>query len=219
MTGAAAPVATLWSSTRTSGTVAHLAVAVSGLPVEVRFLSLRGGEHKRPEYLAINPKGEVPALALADGPVVTEIPAIIGWLDDTAPEAGLLPRAQPDRALAQSWVAWCAYRQAQDMGAAFRPAFVLPGGDEAATAAVRAAALARMRAALAYADAALADGRDLLLATDRPTAADLYLALLARFGAGLGLDAGDTPNLGRLVARVMAVPAVLRALARETAAG
>jgi len=85
-------VTILWSSTRTSGTVAHLALAAAGIAFELRLLSLRQGEHKQPAYLAVNPKGEVPALQLPGGAVITEIPAILAWADATAPEAGLFAR-------------------------------------------------------------------------------------------------------------------------------
>ena len=43
-----------------------------------------------PEYLAINPRGRVPALAV-DGKVVTENTAILTWIATAFPEAGLLP--------------------------------------------------------------------------------------------------------------------------------
>ncbi len=71
----------LWTSTRTSGTIVHCMAAVSGLPIDVRFISLRKGEHKTPDYLAINPKGEVAALQIPDhGTTITEIPAMALWL-------------------------------------------------------------------------------------------------------------------------------------------
>ena len=56
----------LWTSTKTSGTIVHAMVAVSGLDIDVRFISLRQGEHKTPDFLAINPKGEVAALQMRD---------------------------------------------------------------------------------------------------------------------------------------------------------
>ena len=66
----------LWTCRRTSGVVARIVLAESGLPHETRFVDLRAGEHRAERYLAVNPKGEVPALALPDGSVLTEGPAI-----------------------------------------------------------------------------------------------------------------------------------------------
>jgi len=52
-----------------------------------------GGQHKLPEFLALNPQGLVPALKTDDGDVLTQSLAIIEWLDETYPEPRLLPDA------------------------------------------------------------------------------------------------------------------------------
>jgi len=54
-------------------------------------LSAGGGQHKTPEYRAINPQMRVPALALDDGRVLTQSLAIIEYLDEVHPEPPLLP--------------------------------------------------------------------------------------------------------------------------------
>ncbi|MFM2149395.1 MAG: hypothetical protein RLZZ187_1701, partial [Pseudomonadota bacterium] len=109
----------LWTSTFTSGTLAHQVAAVSGLPFELRFISLRAGDHRKPDYLALNPKGEVPALQLPDGTVITEAPAIIQWFAEAAPESGLLPRNPAQRIKGIEWLAWCHW----SMGRHFNPCF------------------------------------------------------------------------------------------------
>ncbi|MBR9765852.1 MAG: glutathione S-transferase family protein [Rhodobacteraceae bacterium] len=63
----------------------------AGLPYEVHRLDVRAGDQRRPEYLAVNPKGKVPALLRDDGRLLTEFPAIAFWLARQAPGAGLLP--------------------------------------------------------------------------------------------------------------------------------
>ena len=57
---------------------------------EGRALNLYKGEQKQPEYLSLNPKGQVPALVVGDS-VLTENPAILSYLNDRFPEAGLFP--------------------------------------------------------------------------------------------------------------------------------
>ena len=57
---------------------------------EDRALNLYKGEQKQPEYLSINPKGQVPALVVGDS-VLTENPAILSYLNARFPEAGLFP--------------------------------------------------------------------------------------------------------------------------------
>lgn len=60
------------------------------IPHEVQTINLMKGEHKTPEFLAMNPKGKVPSLRRADGTVLTEFTAIAYWLARQNPGAGLL---------------------------------------------------------------------------------------------------------------------------------
>lgn len=71
-----------------------------GVPYTDRMLDMQAGEHKRPDYLAIHPQGKVPALVV-DGRVLTENAAILTWLDETYPEARLLPHAPDEWTRAQ----------------------------------------------------------------------------------------------------------------------
>jgi glutathione S-transferase len=59
------------------------------------FRHLRKGEHRTPDYLALNPQGLLPTLEI-DGAVFTQSLAICEYLDETRPEPALLP-ADPDR--------------------------------------------------------------------------------------------------------------------------
>ena len=68
------------------------------VPDERTFVHLRMGNQRAQDYLALNPQGLVPALALDDGQVLTQSLAIIEYLDETHPEPPLLPVAPPARA-------------------------------------------------------------------------------------------------------------------------
>jgi glutathione S-transferase len=61
-----------------------------GAPYELRGLNLKDGEQRRPDYLAINPMGKVPAVRHGDA-LITEQVAIFIYLADLFPEAGLAP--------------------------------------------------------------------------------------------------------------------------------
>lgn len=210
----------LWTSTKTSGTIVHAMVAVSGLDIDVRFISLRQGEHKTPDFLAINPKGEVAALQLPDaGVTITEIPAMALWLAEAAPESGLLPRDALGRAKAMEWLCWCHFRMANTFSLAFQ-AKRLAGGDEAVADALRAAAVIRARDALAFADAALAKmPNGTLLGTAGVTAPDIFLAALRTFAGFLGIATGELAHLNALGEKVAAHPAIAAAFAREQEIG
>jgi glutathione S-transferase len=93
----------------TCARVALIALEQTGAPFETSLVNFAVGEHRSPDYLRINPKGNVPALMI-DGQSLTENIAILSWLSQTYPRAGLLPagtdlRTQID-ALAD--LSWCA---------------------------------------------------------------------------------------------------------------
>jgi glutathione S-transferase len=99
----------LYFSNGSCSLASHIALEEAGARFDIQRIDLRGGEHRRPEYLNINPKGKVPALSLENGTILTENPAIISHVADTHPQAGLLPApGEVQRAKAQEWLAWCA---------------------------------------------------------------------------------------------------------------
>lgn len=76
-----------------------------GLEVEVEYLDLFQGQHKTPQYLAINPNGMVPALV--DGDLkLWESNAIIQYLADKAGDTKLLPTEPQQRAEVVRWLCW-----------------------------------------------------------------------------------------------------------------
>ena len=62
-----------------------------GEPYEIHLLSMKRGENREPAYRAINPMGKVPAID-HDGTIVTESAAVLTYLADAFPGAGLAPR-------------------------------------------------------------------------------------------------------------------------------
>ncbi|AYV48121.1 maleylacetoacetate isomerase [Caulobacter flavus] len=76
----------------------RIALGLKGLAADQVFHHLRRGEQRAPDYLAINPQGLLPALALGDGRVLTQSLAIVEYLDETHPEPPLLPADPFERA-------------------------------------------------------------------------------------------------------------------------
>lgn len=76
----------------------RIALNLKGVTVEHVSHHLRRGEQRDPAYLALNPQGLVPALALDDGAVLTQSLAIIEWLEETCPAPALLPADPLSRA-------------------------------------------------------------------------------------------------------------------------
>lgn len=68
----------------------HIVLEEAGAPYEAVRLDFKTNEQRMPAYLAVNPKGRVPALATEDG-ILTETPAILAFLAQRFPEAALAP--------------------------------------------------------------------------------------------------------------------------------
>ncbi|MBX9945024.1 MAG: maleylacetoacetate isomerase [Reyranella sp.] len=76
----------------------RIALNLKGIAVEHASRHLRKGEHRAPDYVALNPQKLVPALVLDSGEVLTQSLAILEYLEETHPEPPLLPRDPVGRA-------------------------------------------------------------------------------------------------------------------------
>jgi glutathione S-transferase len=159
------------------------------------------------DYWAINPKGQVPALALGDGRILTESPVLLQAIADMAPASGLAPPpADPARLDLQMWLNMIA---TEIHSGAFVPQMHPAAGPEA-----RAFALVRLEPRFNLLDAHLA-GRDYLM--DRFTVADAYLVTALGWTDPVGIDLARWPALAAYRARLRTRPSVARALAEEQA--
>ncbi|HYE28876.1 MAG TPA: glutathione S-transferase N-terminal domain-containing protein, partial [Allosphingosinicella sp.] len=70
--------------------VPHVALEESGADFEAVRTAIAEKAHKRPDYLAINPRGLIPAM-VAEGGVVTENIAVLAWIGHRWPDCGQLP--------------------------------------------------------------------------------------------------------------------------------
>ena len=195
-------------SARTSSLACRLAFALSGLAGEVRDLSLRGGEHRTPEMLALNPKGQVPALVLEGGEIITETPAIMLAIGEMAPASGLIPAADVARWRVMEWLAWYAYQFPRAFQPAFRPAIFGPPPAENQ---IREGGLKRVGEVLAFMEAKLAT-REWLVG-DGVTAADLTAAMMTSFAGFVGVVPPDALMAHRR--RLFALPALAETLKAE----
>lgn len=84
----------------------HLALEEAGADYAVERLDFSKSQQRSPEYLAINPKGRVPAL-VGDGFTLTEAPAILAFVAQGHPEARLWPEDARRAARCAEWLAWC----------------------------------------------------------------------------------------------------------------
>jgi glutathione S-transferase len=97
------------------------------LGVEFEFIpvNLQAGEHKRPEFLAINPAGKVPVLIDGDL-VLTESAAIVLYLAEKYPEKGLMPSKLEQRAQVYRWIMFAVTELEQPLWRMTKHSFLLP---------------------------------------------------------------------------------------------
>ena len=92
-----------------SFTIRWLFEELGSPPHELKVLNLKAGDHKKPDFVDINPMGKVPAI-VHDGTVITESAAIALYLADLFPQAGLAP-AIGDTARG-TYLRWIIFNQA-----------------------------------------------------------------------------------------------------------
>jgi glutathione S-transferase len=103
-----------WPRSRSAGV--RMLLEELGADYRLHLLDIRAGEQRRPDYLAINPMGKVPALRHGDA-IVTEQVAVYLYLADLYPEAGLAPPIGDT--LRGPYLRWMAF-----YGSSFEPAVV-----------------------------------------------------------------------------------------------
>lgn len=83
----------LYATPGTCARVPMTALEQAGVSYEVRLVRLMTGEQRSPDFLKVNPKGKVPVLVVSGVPL-TENVAIVSYLAETYPDAGILPVAR-----------------------------------------------------------------------------------------------------------------------------
>jgi glutathione S-transferase len=177
----------------------HAALAEIGLDYRLVRIE-RDDAQSDPAYLALNPLGVVPTLVDdANGLVLTESAAILLFLGDRHPDAGLAPA---ERAEYYRWLSFLTNTLQTALLRFFYPERY--GGGES----VRAAGAADAQRAFDIVETAL-EGRE-WLAADHRTGADLFLFMVTRWGRQLSPPAWDRPRLREHFVRTLALPGVRR---------
>ncbi len=146
------------------------------------------------DFLAVNPKGYVPALRLEDGDVITEGAAVLQYVADSNPEAGLAP---PNGTLERTRMQETLNYLSSELHKAFGPFFAATplAGRE------REEAESRLASKFEPVEAMLSDGRA-YLGGEAFTVADAYLFVIASWTRPCGIDLSRWPNIAAHVDRV-----------------
>ncbi|MEY4752475.1 MAG: hypothetical protein RJA44_150 [Pseudomonadota bacterium] len=184
----------------------HIALREAGLPFELVLASTKTKKlADGSDYLAINPKGQVPLLQFDDGNVLSEGPAIVQYIADQAPQSGLAPAwGTLERYRLLEWLNFIT----SELHKGFSPLFA-PGTPDDFKPLIR----ERLQQRFAYVDAQLASSEYLLGANY--TVADIYLYVVSGWSGYVGVDLSGLSHLQAWRARIDARPAVQAALAAE----
>lgn len=184
----------------------HIAALEAGIGLELVKVDTKtkkladGGD-----FLAINPKGQVPTLVLDNGEILTEGPVIAQYIADLAPAKNLAPaNGTPARYRLQEWLNFIT----SELHKGYSPLFK-PNTPED----YKPIARANLSERYAFLDRKLA-GKQYLLG-DQFTVADGYLFTVSNWAKYTGIDLSGFANVGAYLARIAARPHVQQALKAE----
>jgi glutathione S-transferase len=183
----------------------HIALLEAGLPhdlikVDLRAKKLENGD----DYLKVNPKGQVPALQLDSGEIVTEGPVIVQMIADRVGKDLAPARDSVERYKLLEWLNFITAELHKNFGPIFSPVLA----DDA-----KAFFKDRVMGKFKYIDSQLG-GRDYLMGKQF-TVADGYLFTMLSWADRMKFDLSAMPNLLAYKARIAARPKVQEALNRE----
>jgi glutathione S-transferase len=183
----------------------HIVISEAGLDVEldkVTFGQERTTQDGR-DFLAINPQGSVPTLALDDGSVLTENAVVLQYLASLVPDANLAPQ--------EGMAHWRLLETlnfiATELHKGFSPLFHKPSPD------LREALLKQLRSRLTLLRGKLGSKRFVI--GEHFTIADAYAFVILRWARRFQVDVSGLPELTSYFERLLSRPAVKRALAEE----
>lgn len=186
----------------------HLALEESGSNYEVARIDFGSNDQNKPEYLAVNPKGRVPAL-VTDRGILTETPAILAYIGQCFPAAALMPLADPFAfAEAQSFNSYlCStvHVAHAHRGRGHRWAY-----EESSFEDMRKKVPESVGACFELIEKDLLKGPWVL--GDAYSVCDMYLYTVARWMDGDGVDIDRFPKVKEVFTRIAERPAIARAL-------
>ena len=191
--------------------IVEAAFGIAGIPVDYEEVDYSNDSPTRPRLLQFNPLGQVPTLVLPDGRIMTESLAILHYLDDLAPKAGLIP---PKGDAAR--VAF--YRWAVFLIAAVYPTYTY-GDDpkkwvpeESGAKCLRDSTDGHRKKLWTQIEAEV---KEPWFLGERFSALDLYLAAMTRWRPGVLWFAKNTPRCVEIAKRATALDAVAPVMARN----
>ncbi|MEO8464012.1 MAG: glutathione S-transferase family protein [Gammaproteobacteria bacterium] len=193
---------TLYYSPGTASMAVHLMLLELGVSHRLEQVHFDKNAQRNPEYLRLNPRGQVPTLVI-DGRPYFESAALLMILAERHPDAGLAPLPGSERRAA--WYQWLVFF-ANALGPSYRQWFYPPDlGTTEHTPAVREALRGKIETAWALVNDHLQSNGPYMLG-ERFSAVDLLATMYMRWSRNMPKPATDWPALRRLADLARARP-------------
>lgn len=193
---------TLFAAKGTVAVAPHIALEETGLAYAITWINFANNDQSAPNYLAINPKGRVPALFTVHG-VLTEAPAILDYIAEITGQ--LMPEDTFARAKVREMIGYLAATMHINHAHGVRGARW--SNDAAAHVSMVAKVPETMAASCAYVETCLPDAGWLV---GDYTIADIHLYNVSRWLAGDGVEIANYPKLAAHFASMKARTAVAK---------
>ena len=200
----------LYYAPGTCALATHIALEEADAPYEAVLVDFRSQSQRSPEYLAVNPKGRVPALVTESG-TLTETPALLCFVAQRFPKAELAPLADPF-ALAQVQEFNSYLCSTVHVAHAHRMRGTRWADDAAAIEAMKRKVPSNVTECFELIEHKL---KGPWVMGDKYTICDPYLFTIASWIEGDGVDTNKVPRVIEHRARMLARPAVRKAVAAE----
>lgn len=195
---------TLYGAAGSGSVPVEAAMTLMGLPYRVVEAATWEGEAERERVAAVNPMRQVPALVTPDGETLTESAAILIWLTDRHPEAGLAPGpGDPRRGQFLRWMTFIPASVYSMFWVRDEPSR-LAGNDPTAQAEIRARTAERIAECWRNMESQIRPDRFLLGA--ELTVLDLYVTVASRWTPRRRRFEREAPRMAEVVRRVDALP-------------
>jgi glutathione S-transferase len=201
---------TLFYTPKTCALATHIALIDTGTDYSLKRIDFSKGEQRAPEFLAVNPKGRVPALVTPKG-ILTETPALLTYLAQSFPHANLAPTDPFGLAQLQSFTAFLS--STLHVAHAHGPRGNRWTDDPAAIQALRTYVPTSVTAAFKLVEDTMLQGPFVM--GDTYTIADPYLFTMSTWIEGDQVDTAQIPRVMAHREMMSKRPSVIRALAEE----
>ena len=201
---------TLFYTPKTCALATHIALIDAGADYSLKRIDFSKGEQRAPEFLAVNPKGRVPALVTPQG-ILTETTALLTYLAQSFPKANLAPTDPFALARLQSFTAFLS--STLHVAHAHGPRGNRWTDDPAAIQALKAYVPTSVTAAFKLVEDSMLHGPFVM--GDTYTIADPYLFTMSTWIEGDQVDTAQIPRVMAHREMMSKRPSVIRALAEE----